>query len=466
MKIKKFLVNFLIFLFKTLAIVKNIFVAIFYIVGKPFYIFFRIIFYKFLVKIYCSYISILKKIGWYKFKGNFISFLINYRTVHFVVVGLTLVMVLMNLITDTQMVSASEQAQKTMMSKLISSEFGDNGRGEELTEKTVVDSSLNYNIDQRYLNDRAALKNQGGVDIEADQQSQVNEFAGQMIPEQEVIANSEISPSDSDQDLEQQQTQRDEVITYTVKSGDTISTIASNFGISVNTILWENNLSAYDLIRPGDDLRILPTSGVIHKISSGETLSYVSNKYDISEDKIVKANNIKEAGSLQIGQELIIPGGEKTTTKDNSGTTASQEKSNRGISVLSDIVKSNDKKQVASNKMAWPTQGHRITQYYSWRHHGLDIANNVGTPIYSSDAGTVQYARWSNGYGNNIVVNHGGGKQTRYAHLSKFYCSKGDRIAKGENIGAMGSTGWSTGPHVHFEVIINGKRYNPLNYIR
>jgi murein DD-endopeptidase MepM/ murein hydrolase activator NlpD len=116
--------------------------------------------------------------------------------------------------------------------------------------------------------------------------------------------------------------------------------------------------------------------------------------------------------------------------------------------------------------MAWPTQGHRITQYYSWRHHGLDIANKTGTPLYSSDAGRVQYAGWSNGYGNNVIIDHGGGKQTRYAHLSKFYCNTGDSVAKGETIGAMGNTGWSTGPHLHFEVIINGTKYNPLNYIR
>ena len=116
--------------------------------------------------------------------------------------------------------------------------------------------------------------------------------------------------------------------------------------------------------------------------------------------------------------------------------------------------------------MKWPTVGHRITQYYSWRHTGLDIANKTGTPLYASEGGTVDYSGWSNGYGYNVLINHGGGKKTRYAHASKLYVKKGDVVSKGEAIAAMGSTGWSTGPHIHFEVIINGVKKNPLNYIK
>jgi len=116
--------------------------------------------------------------------------------------------------------------------------------------------------------------------------------------------------------------------------------------------------------------------------------------------------------------------------------------------------------------MNWPTVGHYITQYYSWRHQGLDIANKIGTPLYAADAGVIETAGWGRGYGNQIVINHGGGKKTRYAHLSKFYTKKGQKVDKGEAIGTMGSTGRSTGPHLHFEIIINNIKYNPLNYIR
>jgi len=94
------------------------------------------------------------------------------------------------------------------------------------------------------------------------------------------------------------------------------------------------------------------------------------------------------------------------------------------------------------------------------------VANKVGTPLFAADSGVVEYAGWGRGYGNQIVIDHGGGKKTRYAHCSKFYVTKGEKVAKGETVAAMGSTGWSTGSHIHFEMIINGRKYNPLNYIR
>ena len=120
----------------------------------------------------------------------------------------------------------------------------------------------------------------------------------------------------------------------------------------------------------------------------------------------------------------------------------------------------------AGNKMNWPTVGHRITQYYTWKHYAVDIANKTGTPIYAADSGEIEVAGWGTGYGNQILIDHGGGKKTRYGHMSKFYVKKGDKVTKGQAIGEMGSTGWSTGPHLHFEVIINGVKQNPLNYIK
>jgi len=164
--------------------------------------------------------------------------------------------------------------------------------------------------------------------------------------------------------------------------------------------------------------------------------------------------------SLQVGQKLIIPGGRKITYSSYKPERYS------GISVLRDLVKPTDAKPIGGTKMNWPTVGYRITQYYSWRHYGLDIANKTGTPIYAADAGTIELVGWGKGYGNQVVINHGGGKKTRYAHLSKIYVGRGQSVGKGESIGAMGSTGWSTGSHLHFEVIINNSKYNPLNYLR
>jgi len=253
---------------------------------------------------------------------------------------------------------------------------------------------------------------------------------------------------------------RQEIVYYTVQSGDSVGTIAVEFDISVNTILWANNLSAYSLIRPGQQIKILSETGILHKVTRGENLSHISNKYNVEADKILESNKLIDASKLSIGQELMIPGGRKTAYAKASASTYT------GVSAVKDLFAPSSSTPVSGNKMNWPTVGHRITQYYSWRHTGLDIANKIGTPIYAADSGVVEIAGWGRGYGNQILINHGGGKKTRYAHLSKFYVSKGDTVDKGQTLGAMGSTGWSTGSHLHFEVIINNRKYNPLNYIR
>ncbi len=169
---------------------------------------------------------------------------------------------------------------------------------------------------------------------------------------------------------------------------------------------------------------------------------------------------------MKIGQRLLIPGGKKLSTQLAQASASSLRKTVSGLSAIKNLIKPQSVKPAPGNKMIWPTVGHRITQYYSWRHSGLDIANKTGTPLYAADSGKVEIAGWARGYGNTIVVNHGGGKKTRYAHLSKFYVGVGQKVGKGETIGLMGNTGWSTGPHLHFEVIINGVKYNPLSYIK
>ena len=121
---------------------------------------------------------------------------------------------------------------------------------------------------------------------------------------------------------------------------------------------------------------------------------------------------------------------------------------------------------VAGDGFVWPAGVRRISQYYSWRHTGLDIAGPTGTNIYAMDSGVVTFSGVSNGYGYNILVDHGNGMKTRYAHASKLYVEKGETVTKGQVIMAMGSTGWSTGPHLHFEVIVNGAKKNPLSYIK
>ncbi|PIT95114.1 hypothetical protein COT98_01200, partial [Candidatus Falkowbacteria bacterium CG10_big_fil_rev_8_21_14_0_10_39_9] len=258
--------------------------------------------------------------------------------------------------------------------------------------------------------------------------------------------------------------ERSGTVEYIVKAGDTVSSIAQNFGISVNTVLWANNLGAYSFIRQGDKLKILPISGIIHKVASGESLQKIADKYDVSKDKIVLANGLESDGRLTVGQMIIVPDGKKIASVSATKTT-----NNSGVrlpTIIKNLVKPGSA-PIQGTKMQWPTVGYRITQYYSWRHTGLDIANKIGTPLYAAEDGVVEKAGWNNGgYGNMILVNHGNGVKTRYAHASKLFVKVGDKVSRGEAIAAMGSTGRSTGPHIHFEVIINGRLLNPLNYIR
>jgi LysM repeat protein len=471
-KIKTILVEALLIVIRLALTFKYVLEAVLAMVFSPMIKAARFVFYKFIVKIYCVYLAGLRKLGWSRFKGNFLSFLFNHRTVHFVVFLLVVIMSVFNFFSGADMVTAVEKGEKTIVSELISSEFGENGQNNELIVETSNGGHEKKRMINNYSTDLITLNNAPSIATGTQKQDEPGMAYGIMVPEPGVVTEIESdAATNTDADDRQDQKERDGIINYTVQSGDTISSIASRFGVSVNTVLWENGLSSYDIINVGDKLRILPMSGVAHEVASGETLSYISNRYDVDKDEIMEANDMADAGRLSIGQELIIPGGRKIerSTSESSAVaqkpqTQKKQKSDSGLSVIRDVVSGDTPS--SGTKMHWPTDGHTITQYYSWRHHGLDVANRVGTPIYSSDAGTVELAGWSRGYGNNIIVNHGGGKKTRYAHLSKFRCRVGDRVSKGEVIGDMGNTGWSTGPHLHFEVIINSRKLNPLNYIR
>ncbi len=426
-------INFFIFLFK----IFNIFFK--FLIYKPFYRILRFIFYKIIVKFYSLYYNLIKKIGWKKFEDNFFSFLFNQKLVHILVIFISSFLIFLNFSQKTSANEISNKNRKTMLSDLVKTEFADFDEEEDLVLESFNENTLLADEDKTYM-DNSALIN----------------------PTQKIVLQNKNQNKEETQDHKAQRKivkKRDKIITYTVQRGDSISTIARKFGIKVKTILWENNLSSYSIIRPGDKLRILPIDGVTHKVKNGENLSYIAKKYDTEAKEILKANKLADASYLKIGQELLIPNGKKITTTYKPKTYS-------GFTAIQKIVKAPNSTNITANKMAWPTVGHRITQYFSWRHNGLDIANKIGTPIYAADAGVVEFAKWGRGYGMEILINHGGGKKTRYAHLSKFFVKKGQKVSKGETIGAMGSTGWSTGPHIHFEVIINGKRYNPLNYIK
>jgi len=377
--------------------------------------------------------------------------LLNQRLVHIIVAILVVLFVIVNLTSKTQAVYGQDMAGQTFLSQIIANEMG---QSDQLIEEYFDEESTISPAEQSYLENLSAVRSQPMAEMQSADQTQQNEEVSNLIQGGQAIIKPDIAQT------KKTKQPRQEIINYTVKPGDTISTIAFQFDISVNTILWENDLNAYSLIRPEDKLAILPVTGVSYKVARGDTLNKIANSFNVDGNTILEANKLTDASQLAQGQKLIIPGGRKTYYASQSAA------SYTGLSAISDLLKPISALPAQGNKMNWPTTGYTITQYFSWRHNAVDIANKMGTPIYSADAGVIQYAGWGNAYGNEIVIDHGGGKQTRYAHLSKIYVKVGEQVDKGETIGAMGSTGNSTGPHLHFEVIINGIKYNPLNYIK
>jgi len=445
----------LIFFIKLIFLLKNSVVIFFiFIIFKPLKIFLRFLFYNIIIKIYSLHLSFIKNIGWQKRKTNFFSFIFEKKLIHILIIFITTILIIINLSPQTRASDFTEIAHKTILASLIKSEFNDFEEDEQLIVETFNKEAIISETHQSYLDNLDTFKVQPMANIKASETENKSDDIIINTYNEDSIVNPNIVTT------KRSKKERTKIVEYIVKPGDSISTIAESFEISVNTILWKNNLSAYSVIRPGDKLLILPFSGLTHKVKSGETISVIAKKYGVEENKIINDNKLSKNSKLQIGQELLISGGKKIIHRQPVTTRYT------GFSAIKDVIKPSNSKSVASNKMSWPTVGHRITQYYSWKHHGLDIANKIGTPLYAADSGTIERAGWGRGYGNHIVINHGGGKKTRYAHLSKFYVKKGDKVTKGQTIGAMGSTGWSTGPHLHFEVIINGKRYNPLNYIK
>ncbi|MBI4812558.1 peptidoglycan DD-metalloendopeptidase family protein [Candidatus Falkowbacteria bacterium] len=377
------------------------------------------------------------------------AFLLSHKLVHLGVAALTLILVFANLTVGAQ-ADVADLGGKTILAGLIESEFGDEEE-EQLVEEFFDEEAIISPAQQSYLDNLTSIRSRPMAEIQTEEEEEREENI--ITPEGTALIKPDIISTKGKQ-------HRDEVVYYTVQPSDTVSTIAEEFGISVNTILWENNLSAYSVIRPGDKLAILPTSGVTHKVVSGENLSNIAAKYNVSPEDIIEANKSADLSNLAVGQKLIIPGGKKSNYARYEPNRYS------GLGILRDLIKPPSAIPPVGNKMFWPTVGYRVTQYFSWRHHAVDIANKIGTPIYAADAGMIEYVGWGKGYGNQIVIDHGGGKKTRYAHLAKFYAQKGQTVKKGQAIGAMGSTGWSTGSHLHFEIIIGGAKYNPLNYIK
>jgi len=288
------------------------------------------------------------------------------------------------------------------------------------------------------------------------------EFPGRSV-DPWTIPQSSLSVSASTQEAQIQtnfsEEVRGEVIDYKVQKGDTVSSIAAKYGISADTIRWQNNLSEKASIKEGQNLQILPITGIAHIVKKGDTVYSIAKKYDIDPQGIVNypfnSFSNDETFQLAIGQVVMVPDGVKPAdvflpapsrirqTTPDAGTIA------------------------GSGIFIWPTAG-TITQRFVWYHKGLDIANHAAPDVLAADSGKVLVAGWPDayGYGNRVVIDHGNGYRTLYGHLQKIYVLPGQGVGRGSPIGKMGSTGRSTGTHLHFEVTLNGVYYNPLNVLQ
>lgn len=284
------------------------------------------------------------------------------------------------------------------------------------------------------------------------------EFPGTSVnPWQISSAPAVLSASSQDPGLDTEFSQkiRDSIISYPVQEGDTVSSIANKFGVSEDTIRWQNNFTG-DKIKVGQTLQILPVSGVAHKVQKGDTVYSIAKKYDAESQAIAdfpfNTFSNDETFELAIGQIVIVPDGVMPVSV--VATPRSRQ------------ITPNAGTVVASGRFVWPTQG-IITQRYSWYHPGIDIANNALPPVVAADSGSVIYAGWDGtGYGNMVLIDHGNGFKTRYGHLSQMSVVSGQTVQRGDRLGRMGNTGRSTGAHTHFEIYLNGTRVNPFNYLR
>jgi murein DD-endopeptidase MepM/ murein hydrolase activator NlpD len=245
---------------------------------------------------------------------------------------------------------------------------------------------------------------------------------------------------------------RDKVEIYIVKEGDTISSIAESKGISSDTIKWANDIKR-DTLAIGQQLKIPPVTGIVHKVREGDTVYSIAKKYRTEAQNIVNFpfNDFadQDTFALNVGQDLVIPDG----IQPEAPPAVIQRMPTFAVGQ-------------GTGRFLFPTSG-IITQYPSWYHMALDIADPSGPGIAAADSGTVilvQFLTYSYGY--HVIIDHGNGFTTLYGHLQAIYVKPGDRVARGQIIGKMGSTGRSTGTHLHFEIRSGGVTVNPLPYVK
>lgn len=232
------------------------------------------------------------------------------------------------------------------------------------------------------------------------------------------------------------------VIWHTVQSGDTLSAIAKQYSTTVTVLAQSNSLANPNLIVVGQKLRIPTGDGILYTIKAGDTLWDIATRQGISLAALKEANPHLDPKRLAIGSTITVPAVGDRLLASRQGTAIA---------------------------LAWPLTG-RISSSFGWRtgrmHQGLDIAASSGQLITAPAPGQVVSTGWCGGYGQRVIVDHGRGLKTLYAHCSTILVKPGDKVQSGQGIARVGATGNATGPHLHFEVHVGGRPYDPLQFLK
>ena len=274
---------------------------------------------------------------------------------------------------------------------------------------------------------------------------------------------------------------RQETVQYTVQEGDTVFGIAEKYGLQPETILWGNYFTLLDdphNLSPGQELDILPVDGTLYEWQAGDGLNGVAKFFGVEPEIIINypGNNLTQETlgdytnpNIQPGTSLIIPGGRREFVSWSAPIGVTRDNPALARVLGPGACEPISGGAVGYGTFVWPTQKHYLSGFdYSPKsnHWGIDLAGHLGEGIFAVDAGVIVYSGWNNyGYGNMIIVDHGNGWQSLYAHMSETYRYCGQSVGQGEAIGAIGSTGRSSGPHLHFELMSPGYKVNPWDFL-
>ena len=272
--------------------------------------------------------------------------------------------------------------------------------------------------------------------------------------------------------------------TYVVKKKDTIYTVSKKTGVKVELIIENNPDINKKKLKVGDKLKIPSKNGMYYTVRKGETLSNIAEKYNVRVKDIVKVNEL-QSKKVKTGTKIFIENpdmsfAKKTEIKKIEKETLKLSKKSikfKNAAKMAKAEREEIQEEIAESgggSFKWPCSWKGVSSPYGSRlhpvlrryifHEGVDLKGRTGDPVYAAKSGVVTYSGWMSGYGKLIIIDHGNGYSTRYAHLSSISASKGESVERGSYIGAIGSTGRTTGPHLHFEIRKNGSTVDPMKY--